>query len=182
MADRRARRVEKYIWTDDDFELMGWHDVKVHAISFQESHGTFGSVSKLGYYPLPLGSRLLLDLDYIVEWVRPTPPERHFSFWISPATLVFENVQRVAGGELDLVPGYGLLLDIQSLDRSEPHPSGVSDWALEGHNFTLSLSSTGYRQYLRRRPVSSTHQYLSLEERGGISFDEQAAGDGGDTP
>jgi hypothetical protein len=175
MQDGHPRNEDRYLWTDEDFDVMGWHDVRVHAISFEANDGVFDSVSTVDHYPISLGNRLLLDVDYIVDWVRPTAPEHHFSFWISPATLVFENVQQIAGGEFDLVPGYGILPDIQSLVRSEPHPSGVSDWAIEGHNFTLSHSSTGYRQYLRRPPISSTHQYLSLEERGGISFAEHAS-------
>jgi hypothetical protein len=173
MTDGRSLQLEKYLWTDRDFDRMGWHDVKVHAVAFEANDGTFASVSTLGYYPLPLGGRLLLDLDYIIEWERPKPPERSFRFWISPATLVFENVQGIQGGELDLVPGYGLLLDIQSLDRLELHPSGVYDWTIQGHNFALHVSSTGFRQYIRQPPMLSSHQYLSIEARGGISFAEQ---------
>jgi hypothetical protein len=26
---------EKWIWTEADFETMGWHDVHVHALAFQ---------------------------------------------------------------------------------------------------------------------------------------------------
>ena len=61
----------------------------------------------------------LFDLDYIVEWVRPTPPERLLGFWISPATLVFHDVRHIRGGNLDL-DSYDFWLDIQDLGRSDP--------------------------------------------------------------
>jgi hypothetical protein len=35
--------------------------------------------------------RLLLDLDYIVEWVSAEPPATTLSFWICPVTLVFDQ-------------------------------------------------------------------------------------------
>ena len=49
MAEGYAR--EKWIWTEEDFERMGWYDALVHALSFQPDAWGF-----------------LLDLDYILEW------------------------------------------------------------------------------------------------------------------
>lgn len=52
---------------------MSWHDNAVHAIAWE---------------PLPDNpGRLLLDIDYILQWVAPEPPATMLSFWISPATL-----------------------------------------------------------------------------------------------
>jgi hypothetical protein len=49
--------VAKTIWTDADFDAMSWHDNAVHAVAFE---------------PQPSDPRrLLLDIDYIVEWVPP---------------------------------------------------------------------------------------------------------------
>jgi hypothetical protein len=51
--------VAKTIWTDADFDAMGWHDNAVHAIALE---------------PVPSDpGRLLLDIDYILEWVPPLP-------------------------------------------------------------------------------------------------------------
>ena len=38
-----------------------------------------------------------LDLDYIVRWMEPTRSERYFTFWLSPATLVFEGAWDIKG-------------------------------------------------------------------------------------
>ena len=176
MTANRARHVEKYLWTDEDFDVMGWHDVKVWAVAFEPGDGTFESLSEERYYPIQQGARLLLDLDYIVEWMKPTPPQRYFGFWISPATLVFQNVQQIHGGELDLASD-DLWLDIQDLVRSEPDRAGVREWTLDGHNFSLTISSTGFRQYLHQPPAFANGQVLSLDQRGGIRFAETTAAD-----
>ncbi len=176
MSSDHARRVEKYLWTDDDFDVMGWHDAKVHAVAFDPGDGTSAKFVTETDYALERGGRLLFDLDYIVEWVQPVPPERHFGFWTSPATLVFENVQWIQGGELELRSA-SLWLDIADLDESGPDPSGLYKLILEGHNFTLKFWGTGFRQYLRQPPVFAAHQHLSLAAHGGFSFAETSATD-----
>ena len=60
---------------------MGWHDACVHAVAVEDDGR----------------SRLLLDLDYIVNWVKPQPPETSWRFSVAPATLVFENVWDLEG-------------------------------------------------------------------------------------
>ena len=62
------------IYTEADFGSMGWHDCHIHAIALE---------------PLPDNpGRLLLDIDYLVEWQRPDPASRGLAFMVSPATLV----------------------------------------------------------------------------------------------
>ena len=64
-------------WTTADFEKMGWHDCHVHGLEFRPGeHGT---------------GELLLDLDYILEWIRPEG-EESFRFRIAPAILRFQEV------------------------------------------------------------------------------------------
>jgi hypothetical protein len=38
--------LEKWLWTESDFEMMGWHDSRVYAISFS-----------------PEQSEIILDID-----------------------------------------------------------------------------------------------------------------------
>jgi len=66
--------LEKALWTEEDFEVMGWHDNTIHAFSIDNRY------------------RFLLDIDYIFTWVHPKPGKRYFKFWIAPSTLIFENV------------------------------------------------------------------------------------------
>lgn len=150
--------LSKSAWSDADFEEMGWHDATIHGLSVQATEEI-----------LP---RLLLDLDYIVRWVHPVPPATHFSFWVSPATLVFEDVWDLEG-DLDFkgtIPD----LEIDGLHRLVPD-DGRQDlplWHIEGHAFELKFRASGYRQYFRQAPTLISRQALPYSERGGCAFTE----------
>jgi hypothetical protein len=151
----------KSTWSDADFDTMGWHEVTAHGLCVRPGASDDA---------LP---RLLLDIDYVVRWVAPVAPETHFSFWISPATLVFEDVWDLEG-DLDFT-GMALSLDIDHLRRSTPDDSrGGPRWHLEGHHFTLTFRATGFHQYLRQAPRHSPRLVLPHDERGGLSFAETA--------
>ena len=139
---------------------MGWHDCRVHAVSIGEYDDD----------TLPQ-ARLLLDLDYIVRWVDPAPLRQHFSFWIAPATLVFEGAWGIEG---ELGPLHELLeiADIRRLDPPDDTPDPL--WHIEGQNFGIKLRSAGFTQYLRRPPQHVHSQILTQAERGGLSFDERS--------
>jgi hypothetical protein len=140
----------KWIWTAQDFENMGWHDVYIHGIAFDRS-------------------LLSLDIDYMFRWINPEPGETYYKFWLSPATLVFENV-----GEVRLsMESFGKPI-IMDLTRSEEE-------SIEGHQATwcwnidcisgeISFRATGFTQFIRRAPIISGKQVFSEAERGGFSF------------
>jgi hypothetical protein len=124
-------------WTDADFASMEWHDCRIHAISIGEyDDGT-----------LP-PARVLFDIDYIVRWVSPSRGEKDFTFWIAPATLVFERAWSISG---QLGPLHETLeiADIHRLDAED----GNSDplWHIEGQNFDLRLRAAGYAHSCDRR-------------------------------
>ncbi|QNA77662.1 hypothetical protein C8250_001550 [Streptomyces sp. So13.3] len=151
----------KSIWSDADFDEMGWHDVTIHALCVQPGPSENS---------LP---RLLLDIDYIVRWVHPVPPETHFSFWIAPSTLVFEDIWDMEG-DLDF-KGMGMSLDIDHLRRSVSDGSlAHPHWHIEGDGFDLKFHATGYHQYLRQAPRHSPRLVLSHEAREGLSLAETA--------
>ncbi|TDD46491.1 hypothetical protein E1263_36435 [Kribbella antibiotica] len=149
--------LEKYTWTEADFSLMGWHDAKVHAISVGENED--------GQFP---PGRLLLDLDYIVRWVDPVLPSPYFSFWIAPATLVFETWD--IEGELEPAVNLLEIADLHRLDSPDHLPYLL--WHIDGQNFDLRIRATGYTQYFRREPQHVSHQHLTMAQRGGLSFAE----------
>jgi hypothetical protein len=91
--------VEKWIWTEDDFDIMGWHDSKIHALAF-----------------VPEDFEIAFDIDYIFQWIHPKPNETYFKFWVAPATLVFENVHDV---EFD-IESYNGDLEIDGVTRKDP--------------------------------------------------------------
>lgn len=152
--------LEKATWTDADFDVMGWHDCRVHAVSVGEREE--------GDFPW---NRVLLDLDYIVGWVDPAFLRRHFTFWMAPATLVFDEAWDIKG-ELD--PGNDLLeiADLHRLESPDDRPDPL--WHVEGQNFELHLRAPGYTQYLRTAPIHTRSQILTQAERGGLSFTERS--------
>jgi hypothetical protein len=147
----------KAVWTHEDFDQMGWHDVTIHAITFEPERFEF-----------------ILDIDYIFAWVNPEPPSLSYSFWISPATLVFHNVGNFCA-DIDGPLG----LEILSLTRKDPRPPKNAEfinlktewtWTLELVRGEVVFPSVGFTQFTRQKPVRNS-QYFSHQERGGISFD-----------
>jgi len=144
---------EKALWTDADFEQMNWHDCPIKALTFNDH-------------------QLLLDIDYIFKWVL-MKNKRRYQFWISPCTLVFENVHAI-----ELSSDYATLT-IDNISRDNPAvPKNVEhfdrdfefDWIIETIVGEISFKSVGYKQYVRRYPVLVSTQELDTGSRGGISF------------
>jgi hypothetical protein len=149
--------VEKWLWTETDFDVMGWHDSRIHALAFSPNVG-----------------EMIFDIDYILQWLHPKPNETHFQFWVSPATLVFENVY---DAEFD-IGSYngGLEIDIiKREDAGSPHNAQLIgkdkewQWIIECQEGEIRFRSTGYKQYIRANPVFGG-QALESQSRG-FSFD-----------
>jgi hypothetical protein len=150
--------LDKATWTDADFAVMGWHDCRIHAINVGEHEdGT------------PPSARLLLDLDYVVRWVDPVRPARHFTFWVAPATLVFDRAWDITG---QIGPLHDLLeiADLHRLDPPDDRPEPL--WHVEGQSFDLRLRAGGFRQHLRQPPRHVARQVLTRAERGAPGFAE----------
>jgi hypothetical protein len=148
------------VWSDADFEQMGWHDATVWGIAFVHSP-TFGAPGEL-----------VLDIDYIVQWIEPVPPDEYFTFAVAPATLVFHEVWK-AQGDLDAFDT--VAFEIDSIERGEPEndqqrEQNVRPWIIEG-SIGLIVVASGFDQHFRCRPIGPLkRQHLRYEERGGISF------------
>jgi hypothetical protein len=156
--------VEKWIWTDADFERMGWHDVRLHGIARYEKVERDEAVGSEKHY---FGTELLLDIDYILKWVTADP--NHWKFWIAPSTLVFENAY-----DFEMREGAELQWEISDIHREPAHyPSGRDCWKWQIWGTGIILLAEGYKQYIRNEPVLSHFQCLTWEERGGPSFSKQ---------
>ena len=134
----------KELWSDSDFEKMGWHDNRLYAISFPNED-----------------FKLTLDIDYIFKWDRSIGNE--LKFWVSPCDLVFENVSELKI-ETDLKDS--LLLFISDIKRSNPRLSPnqnvtIWDYVIECDNGLLSFSVTGFKQLVRAQPILSETQDLN---------------------
>ena len=148
----------KLVWTEADFEQMGWHDIHIHAVAFR-----------------PELFELWLDVDYIFKWVHPQGGETFFRFWVAPATLIFTNVHSL---RFDFESHDGEL-SLQGIKRSNPCPARNAEyltkktewsWLLDCNEGEIAFHSVGFSQFTRRPPVLNQAQKLDMEQRGGISF------------
>lgn len=143
--------------SDNNYNEMSWHDCRVYAIAFDKSN-----------------SRLLLDIDYITKWVKPNDSSEHYSFWVSPCTLIFNNVWNL---KVDLETNLEMV--INEITRENAHEAKnlngkiEYDWQIELLQGEIKFKSIGYNLYLRKEPVLSQSQELSLKERGGFGFGNQ---------
>jgi hypothetical protein len=95
--------LKKWIWTDADFDSMTWHDCTIHAFASPENYD------------------LAIDIDYICQCVL-SPDKTRYSFWIAPATLVFENVT-----DIDFQFFNFIALGINVIERVKAQPKADSE-------------------------------------------------------
>ena len=150
-------QLEKWIWTDTDFDIMGWHDSNIYAVAFYPENFEFA-----------------LDIDYIFQWIHPAENETYFKFWVTPATLVFEFVSELKMNVIDLQNG----LEIDSIERTEIRKFEEGElagkvewnWMIETHQGGITFNSTGYKQFIRKKPSFGQSQVVEPNIRGEISF------------
>jgi hypothetical protein len=145
--------LEKVVWSDADFDEMGWHDVQIHGIAFYSESW-----------------ELAFDIDYLFKWEL-NQETNAYSFWIAPCTLVFEGVGDL---KMDARPQYVPSPEIAEIKQQSDTSSNCKRYIykidLHDHG-VISLSASGFHQYTRRKPVLAGNQSLSVESRGGISFE-----------
>jgi hypothetical protein len=151
-------KIEKTIWTEDDFDEMGWHDTYIHAISIGANY------------------ELVFDIDYIFKSNSSLKEDNYFSFWISPCTLVFENVHDL---RFDIEVSEPFEIQISDMIRSNPQrPANADfikrelehDWVIETQQGEITFTSVGFKQYVRKKPMLQDKQVIDAADRGGISF------------
>ena len=135
MSQETPPSISKAIWTDADFDDMGWHDAAVHGLATRPEDDHTG--------------RLLIDLDYIIEWVPPADGETYFSFWIVPATLVFEHTWDLTL-QIDHLDSAGLELELER-DHPDARPAPRKQQRLDARGSQLHP-----RRHLRGLPPIPT--------------------------
>ncbi|MCX6318085.1 MAG: hypothetical protein NTW29_12390 [Bacteroidetes bacterium] len=135
--------LEKRIWTEADFDQMGWHDNRIYQIRYDAD--------------------LELDIDYICKWNKPEWEGCPFTFWIAPATLVFKKVTAL---QLGINLASGELIEIEDIERAEN-----DEWIILTRQGDIRFTSPGYEQYIRQVPVFQYGQEIPLDERNGISLE-----------
>lgn len=159
--------LEKSIWTQDDFNDMGWHDANIYGMIIEKGEE-------------PWQSYLIFDIDYIFEWIHPIPPQEYFSFWVAPCTLMFKEVYELRI-DLDQQGNTLELFDFDSITMSSKKELNngctVYEWLLGLHIGEIQFKSLGFDQIVRKTPVYTNSQVLNLEERGEVSFSKHAFGE-----
>lgn len=155
MPNKETYELEKTIWTEQDFAVMGWHDATLWAMVANSDHFEY-----------------LFDLDYIFKWVPPTKGETFFTFWVAPVTMVFENARDI---NIDIESPQG---DIEIADLHMEHPQTTPNGKFIEHTYQfecqegeISLRATGFKMYVRQKPILLEAQGFDLQGRNGISFE-----------
>ena len=140
-------KLEKWIWSNNDFEEMGWHDCPIYALKFDD--------------------KVSFDLDYLFKWNEPEIEGMPYTFWISPATLVFENVTLF---KVNFITDFVNGLEIDKISKSTLENS--TEWIIETQEGSITIHSDSFKQIIRRKPTLQFSQSLSDEERGENYFSE----------
>ena len=136
-------KLQKQVWTDNDFRQMGWHDCPI--------------------YKMQLTDDLALDIDYILQWNKPDLEGLPFTFWMVPATLVFKSVQNLT---FDFDMRFDNNFEIESIESK-----GDNCWAIITKQGNVQFNAKGYEQYMRQQPFFEFGQLIPFNERNGYCLD-----------
>ena len=141
-------------WTEAEFPDMSWHDCQVNSLSL-EQEGEWQS-------------DLVLDLDFIVEWV--CGVAEAFRFRVAPASLRFVNVDNL---RLEVFLKFKQPLVIHSVERVELPTTGFKNyhWVIKFENYpwlkenVIEFDAMGFVQELTGRIIETAAQSLTATER-----------------
>ena len=143
----KAFELEKWVWTEVDFDSMGWHDASV--------------------YQWRLDQELVLDIDYIFQWTAPEVKGISFTFWVAPATLAFSNVREVEF-DFDLFSISDWKTNAAEIEAIERE---AGRWTIQFQHGYISYKADGYRQYIRQSSSFQFGQQIEYQQRGGSSLE-----------
>lgn len=157
--------LDKSTWTQEDYKDMGWHDANIYGMVIESVENDVWATS------------LSFDIDYIFRWVRPIPPEDHFTFWVAPCTLTFKeyfDLRINLNTEGQVVESLEVADLILKSKTESAKGVFVYDWLIELQQGNIALKSAGFEQVVRKAPVHVKSQTLTMQERGGLSFARKA--------
>ncbi|HEX8564160.1 MAG TPA: hypothetical protein VF648_00730 [Pyrinomonadaceae bacterium] len=149
--------LQKFVWTESDFEQMNWRESRVYAFAF-----------------LPKRTEFLLDIDYILQRIYQPENANSQRFLVAAATLVFENVSDL---RIELEPNQEI--EIINIERSAHRKSKNSElinrktewkWIIKTNQGDIGFRAVGYKQHFKGMPILGQEQALDLDLRGGFSF------------
>ena len=130
----------KEVWTNDDFQDMGWHDCRLYAVKFPQE-----------------ALELTLDIDYIFKWEK--LKNDRFRFLVAPCNLTFQGVLSL---KLDLKITAAIGVDILAINRSlhelTPNKRSIWHYAIETDRGLIEFETIGFVQKIRSQPIWSSSQ------------------------
>ncbi len=139
-------KLSKWVWTEKDYETMGWHDSIVYGIRLKDN--------------------LEFDIDYIFQWNKPEIEGFPFTFWVSPATLIFEKPIEIT---FELTQAFDeTWFEIENIEMNVANKSKL--WTVVTRQGDISFKCDCFIQIIRRKPNIEFGQSIGYEERGGFSF------------
>lgn len=156
---RLSHVVGHIVQLPEQFEDYSWHDNAIHGLRIVEGDdGCSGD--------------LILDIDFIVEWLPPQGDNNAFEFKVAPADLTFHEATDLVVS-VDYASSTAAL---QPMTIHEIHREVISylnghssfAWKIEVNwprNSFISFRSSGFTQVLKAEPIVSGAQYLSPSQR-----------------
>ncbi len=141
-------------WSDADFGEMSWHDCSIHALGLDQD----------GEYQ----SDLVLDLDYIVEWIK--TGDGPLRFRVAPALLRFQNVDKL---HIQTLLHFKEAFYIDAINCIAKEDKGVKSyhWTINIQSYSeetdnrIEFDATGFVQELTRLSVVRETQNLTRQQR-----------------
>lgn len=141
-------------WTEADFDAMSWHDCQINSIGLDQD----------GEWQ----SDLVLELDYIVEWL--CGEDKRCRFRVAPALLKFTNVDNL---RFDISLKFKQPLAIYHVERTELPVTGHMNyhWILKLQNYSdlkdsmIEFDATGFVQELTGKAIETESLSLTNAER-----------------
>lgn len=141
------------VWTDAQFEEMSWHDNYVHGFRIVE--GRYGS------------GELILDIDYILEWITCQEKVR---FRIVPASLRFLEVTdlRLSLDYATPTAAFGpfsLHAIERTFEQRERYTAQLWELRISWPDGKITFEASGFEQRASGPVRLSDSQYLTPQER-----------------
>lgn len=141
-------------WSDINFKDMSWHDCTIHSMA-QDQDGEYQS-------------DLVLDLDYIVEWIK--TDDSTFQFHVAPALLRFQNVDKL---NIQLMLHFKQEIVIHSIDCAPKEDKGFQNhhWTIKIQSYSneninrIEFDAIGFVQELTTPPIIIESQSLTRQQR-----------------
>jgi hypothetical protein len=139
--------LKKRIWTEADFDRMGWHDCTIYKVRLAED--------------------LEMDIDYILQWNEPETDGFPFTYWVSPATLVFKKIKDLSF-EFDATSMEPI--EIEDIEQ-EIDDDGKTRWTIITQQGDVEFTCESFEQYIRQEPFCQLSPAISMRERNGFSLE-----------